>query len=148
MFERFPVGFWRGTFVPLVFAPGEGFQFDWSEEHASVGGVRLKLQGAHVELSDSQVFTVGACLRQTHEVLFDAHKHGFRVLGGVPRRGIYDNMRTRACKVLGTSRHPVELVLMTEGTTLAKLVWRVKVIAELEAGSCPRRRWRVSSATI
>ena len=26
-------------------------------------------------------------------MLFDAHNHAFRVLGGVPRRGIYDNMR-------------------------------------------------------
>ena len=28
----------RGTFVPLVFAPGEAFQFDWSEDFAVVGG--------------------------------------------------------------------------------------------------------------
>ncbi len=27
----------RGTFVPLVFAPGEAFQFDWSEDWARVG---------------------------------------------------------------------------------------------------------------
>jgi transposase len=27
-------------------------------------------------------------------MLFDAHNHAFRVFGGVPRRGIYDNMRT------------------------------------------------------
>jgi hypothetical protein len=31
----------RGTFVPLVFAPGEAFQFDWSEDWAYVGGERL-----------------------------------------------------------------------------------------------------------
>ena len=30
----------RGTFVPLVFAPGEAFQFDWSEDWAVVGGDR------------------------------------------------------------------------------------------------------------
>ena len=36
---------------------------------------------------------------QTHEMLFDAHYHAFRVLGGVPRRGIYDNMRTAVDKV-------------------------------------------------
>jgi hypothetical protein len=36
---------------------------------------------------------------QTHEMLFDAHNHAFRVLGGVPRRGIYDNMRTAVDKV-------------------------------------------------
>ncbi len=27
-------------------------------------------------------------------MLFDAHWHGFRVFGGIPERGIYDNMRT------------------------------------------------------
>ena len=33
----------RGTFVPLSFAPGEAFQFDWSEDWAIIGGVRTKL---------------------------------------------------------------------------------------------------------
>ena len=28
----------RGTFVPLVFQPGEAFQFDWSEDWAVIGG--------------------------------------------------------------------------------------------------------------
>ena len=36
---------------------------------------------------------------QTHEMLFDAHNHAFAVLGGVPRRGIYDNMKTAVDKV-------------------------------------------------
>jgi len=34
----------RGTFVPLVFAPGEAFQFDWSEDWAVLGGERVKLR--------------------------------------------------------------------------------------------------------
>lgn len=28
----------RGTFVPLVFEPGEAFQFDWSEDYAVLDG--------------------------------------------------------------------------------------------------------------
>ena len=32
-------------------------------------------------------------------MLFDAHNHAFRVLSGVPRRGIYDNMRTAVDKI-------------------------------------------------
>lgn len=36
---------------------------------------------------------------QTHEMLFDAHVHGFRVFGGVPGRGIYDNMKTAVDRV-------------------------------------------------
>lgn len=42
---------------------------------------------------------VRAYLLQTHEMLFDAHWHGFRVLGGVPGREIYDNMKTAVDRV-------------------------------------------------
>ena len=81
----------RGTFVPLVFQPGEAFQFDWSEDWATVGRERIKLQVAHVKLSHSRAFLVRAYPLQTHEMLFDAHWHAFRVFGGVPGRGIYDS---------------------------------------------------------
>jgi len=84
----------RGTFVPLVFGPGEAFQFDWSEDWAMLGGERIKLQVAHFKLSYSRAFIVRVYPLQTHEMLFDAHYHAFRVLGGVPRRGIYDNLWT------------------------------------------------------
>ncbi|MCL8000536.1 IS21 family transposase, partial [Brucella sp. 21LCYQ03] len=89
----------RGTFVPLNFEPGEAFQFDWSEDWAIIGNERTKLQVAHTKLSYSRAFIVRAYLTQSHEMLFDAHNHAFRVLGGVPRRGIYDNMRTAIDKV-------------------------------------------------
>ena len=89
----------RGTFIPLVFVPGEAFQFDWSEDWAVIGGERVKLQIAHFKLSHSRAFYLRAYLLQTHEMLFDAHNHAFEVLGGIPRRGIYDNMRTAVDKV-------------------------------------------------
>ena len=76
----------RGTFVPLAFRPGEAFQFDWSEDYAVLGGERTKLQVAHIKLAHSRTFLVRAYLLQTHEMLFDAHWHGFRVFGGVPGR--------------------------------------------------------------
>jgi transposase len=89
----------RGTFVPLVFAAGEAFQFDWSEDWALVAGERTKLQVAHTKLSHSRVFIVRAYLLQTHEMLFDALAQAFRVLGGVPQRGIFDNMKTAVDKI-------------------------------------------------
>ena len=89
----------RGTFVPLAFRPGEAFQFDWSEDFAVVGGERRKLQVAHIKLSHSRAFLLRAYPLQTHEMLFDAHWHAFRVFGGVPERGIYDNMRTAVDRV-------------------------------------------------
>ena len=89
----------RGVFVPLTFMSGEAFQFDWSEDWAIIAGERTKLQVAHVKLSYSRAFILRAYLLQTHEMLFDAHNHAFRVLGGVPQRGIYDNMKTAVDKI-------------------------------------------------
>ena len=89
----------RGTFVPLVFAPGEAFQFDWSEDWALLAGERTKLQVAHTKLSHSRAFIVRAYLLQTHEMLFDALTQAFRVLGGVPQRGIFDNMKTAVDRI-------------------------------------------------
>jgi transposase len=93
----------RGTFVPLAFAAGEAFQFDWSEDWAVIAGERTKLQVAHTKLSHSRVFIVRAYLLQTHEMLFDALAHAFRVLGGVPQRGIFDNMKTAVDRI-GTGK--------------------------------------------
>ena len=96
----------KNTFIPLSFAPGEAFQFDWSEDWAIINGVRTKLQVAHFRLGHSRAFILRAYLLQTHEMLFDAHYHGLRVLGGVAERGIYDNMKTAVDKVKrGKQRH-------------------------------------------
>jgi len=89
----------RGVFIPLRFAPGEAFQFDWSEDYAYIGKDKVKLQVAHFKLSYSRVFFLRAYLLQTHEMLFDAHAHAFRVFGGVPQKGIYDNMKTAVDKI-------------------------------------------------
>jgi transposase len=40
-------------FVPLSFELGEAFQFDWSCEYAFVGGLRRRLEVAHVKLAAS-----------------------------------------------------------------------------------------------
>ena len=86
-------------FVPLSFELGEAFQFDWSCEYAFVGGLRRRLEVAHIKLAASRAFLLVAYNSQAHEMLFDAHTRGFQVLGGVPKRGIYDNMRTAVDKV-------------------------------------------------
>jgi len=99
----------RGTFIPLTFAPGEAFQFDWSEDWAVIAGERTKLQIAHFKLSHSRAFFLRAYPLQTHEMLFDAHNHAFDAFGGVPARGIYDNMRTAVDKVRSGKQRDVNL---------------------------------------
>ena len=86
--------------MPLVFENGEAFQFDWSEEGMLVGGVFHKVQAAHLKLCASRAFWLVAYPTQSHEMLFDAHTLSFTALGGVPHRGIYDNMKTAVDEVL------------------------------------------------
>jgi len=97
---------WRETegktphaFVPLSFEHGEAFQFDWSEEGLVVGGIYRRMQVSHMKLCASRAFWLVAYPSQGHEMLFDAHTRSFAALGGVPRRGIYDNMKTAVDKV-------------------------------------------------
>ena len=87
------------AFVPLAFELGEAFQFDWSDEGMVVGGIFYKLQVAHLKLCASRAFWLVAYPSQGHEMLFDAHTRAFTALGGIPRRGIYDNMKTAVDKV-------------------------------------------------
>ena len=87
------------AFVPLAFEFGEAFQFDWSEEGLFVGGIYYRLQVSHMKLCASRAFWLVAYPSQGHEMLFDAHTRSFAALGGVPRRGIYDNMKTAVDKV-------------------------------------------------
>lgn len=87
------------AFVPLKFELGEAFQFDWSEERLVIGGVWRKLQVAHLKLCASHAFVLVAYPSQAHEMLFDAHTRSFKALGGIARRGIYDNMKTAVDKV-------------------------------------------------
>lgn len=89
----------KSAFVPLRFELGEAFQFDWSEEALMVGGIPRKIQAAHTKLCASRAFMIVAYPSQSHEMLFDAHTRAFMALGGIPKRGIYDNMKTAVDKV-------------------------------------------------
>ena len=82
------------AFIPLSFAPGEAYQFDWSHEIVVLGGVTITLKVAHVRLCHSRMMFVRGYPRETQEMVFDAHERAFRFFGGACTRGIYDNMKT------------------------------------------------------
>ena len=88
------------AFVPLAFELGEAFQFDWSEEGLMVGGIYYRMQLSHMKLSASRAFCLVAYPSHRHEMPFDAHTRSSAALGGVARRGIYDNMKTVVDAVL------------------------------------------------
>jgi transposase/DNA-directed RNA polymerase subunit K/omega len=82
------------VFIPLWFAPGEAYQFDWSHEVVVLGGVTTTVKVAHVRLCHSRMPFLRAYPRETQEMVFDAHERAFQLFGGAAKRGIYDNMKT------------------------------------------------------
>src|SRR3954447_16814058 len=82
------------AFVPLSFAPGEAFQFDWSHEIVVINGTTVMVKVAHVRLCHSRMMFARAYPRETQEMVFDAHDRAFGFFRGACTRGIYDNMKT------------------------------------------------------
>ena len=82
------------AYVPLSFAPGEAYQFDWSHEVVMLDGVTTVVKVAQVRLCHSRMLYVRAYPRETQEMVFDAHERAFAFFKGACTRGIYDNMKT------------------------------------------------------
>src|ERR1700733_993518 len=83
-----------GAFIPLSFAPGEAYQFDWSHEVVLINGTTVAVKVAHVRLCHSRMLFVRAYPRESQEMVFDAHNRAFAFFKGTCTRGIYDNMKT------------------------------------------------------
>ena len=66
------------AFVPLTFAPGEAYQFDWSHEVVLLSGVTVIVKAAHVRLCHSRMLFVRTYPRETQEMVFDAHDRACR----------------------------------------------------------------------
>ena len=88
------------AYVPLTFAPGEAYQFDWSHEIVLLDGVTVMVKAAHARLCHSRMLFVRAYPRETQEMVFDAHDRAFALFKGACQRGIYDNMKTAVETIL------------------------------------------------
>ena len=88
------------AYVPLSFAPGEAYQFDWSHEVVLLSGVTVMVKAAHVRLCHSRMPFVRIYPRETQEMVFDAQDRAFAFFKGACQRGIYDNMKTAVDTIL------------------------------------------------
>jgi len=88
------------AYIPLTFAPGEDYQFDWSHEVVLINGTTVIVKVAHVRLCHSRMLFVRAYPRETQEMVFDAHDRAFAFFKGACTRGIYDNMKTAVETIL------------------------------------------------
>jgi len=82
------------AYVPLSFAPGEAYQFDWSHEIVLMNRMPVSVKVAHLRLCHSRMPFVRAYPRESQEMVFEAHARAFEFYRGACTRGIYDNMKT------------------------------------------------------
>jgi transposase len=93
------------AYVPLSFAPGEAYQFDWSHECVVIDGVTTMAKVAHMRLCHNRMPFLRAYPREAQEMVFDAHEKAFAFFKGACQRGIYDNMKTAVdCVFVGKDR--------------------------------------------
>jgi len=71
------------AFVPLIFAPGEAYQFDWSHQIIVLDGIVTKVKVAQVRLRHSRMISARAYMRESQEMVFDAHEKAFVFFKGV-----------------------------------------------------------------
>jgi len=60
----------KGTaYVPLKFAFGEAFQFDWSEEWLVIGGIHRKVLAAHQTMRQPCIHAVRLSITKPRDVV-------------------------------------------------------------------------------
>jgi transposase len=136
------------AYVPLTFAPGEAYQFDWSHEIVVMDGVTTIVKVAHVRLCHSRMMFVRAYPRETQEMVFDAHERAFAFFRGGCARGVYDNMKTAVETIfIGKDRqynrrflqmcshHLVEPVACTPASGWEKARSKIRLVSFASASS-------------
>lgn len=89
----------QAAFVPLQFGPGEA-QVDWGEAWVlDADGAERKAHLFVMTFPFSDARFVAAFPRESLEFFLEGHVRGFRFFGGVPRRIVYDNLRSAVAKV-------------------------------------------------
>jgi hypothetical protein len=135
----------RGTFVPLVFRPGEAFQFDWSEDWEIIGAERVKLQAAHFKLCYSR-----ACrsMRQPRQGPGQALSGDRAAVAPGPEVGVpFSALRPMLRKMNDTpdpsrgSIFPPEWVM-----PIVKFRWDAQLMS-LRREVCPHARWEKATHT-
>jgi transposase len=96
------------VFVPLVHRAGDEAQVDFFELLVDVQGVRRKAHLFLLRLMHSGRDFVWLYDRCDQVSFLDGHVRAFAFLGGVPRRGVYDNLSAAVRRRVGVHRELTE----------------------------------------
>lgn len=88
------------VYLPLRFDPGLDAQMDWGEAHVVMDGVDVIVQLFVMRLCYSRRLFVMAFPNMRQEAFLWGHVCAFAHFGGVPRRIIYDNLKTAVKQIL------------------------------------------------
>lgn len=100
LYRRTHEGKGKQVFVPLSFAAGESFQFDWGEEEICLNGEITRVKAARITLCYSRHSLVIIYPNEQLEMVMAAHAEAFKFFDGCCKKGIYDNMKTAVKKIL------------------------------------------------
>jgi len=89
------------AFVPLYFEPGEAMQVDWGDAKVWMNGVNTAVSLFVTILPYSYGLYTSVFPDKTNPSFFTGHVKAFEFFGGVPRRCIYDNLRSAVAKNSG-----------------------------------------------
>jgi transposase len=91
------------AFLPLACAPGEWAPVDWGAFGAvPVGQTSRRLSCFVMVLCSSRMMYVECTVSQTMEHCLACHQHAFEFFGGVPKKGMVDNLTSAGLqRVLG-----------------------------------------------
>ena len=96
------------VYVPLVHRPGDEAQVGFFEVTVEVGGERRKAWKFLMRLMHSGRDFVWLYERQDQLAFLDGHVRAFEHFGGVPARGVYDNLKPAVRRVLFPHRQLTE----------------------------------------
>ena len=72
------------AFIPLMFRPGEAYQFDWSHEDVEIAGAPMRVKVAHMRLCASRAVYVRAYPRESQEQMWESNWNQSDFLCGLP----------------------------------------------------------------
>ena len=92
------------VFIPLEYRPGDVAQVDFFEVTVDIGGQRQTAWKFLMRLPFSGKDFAWVYERCNQIAFLDGHVRGFAYLGGVPARGVYDNLTAAVKRRLGLER--------------------------------------------
>lgn len=100
-------------FIRQSYPPGRDCEFDWGELYLTIGGRRMKLYLAVFTLAYSNHRAAYLFLQQDTQAYMESHRLYFKMLGKVPHRMVYDNMKVAVASFVG-GKHPTDALIRME----------------------------------